>query len=414
MEGKYLPTSVEKLRNFTNEYATPFYLYDEKGIRQSVKKLISAFSWAPSFQEYYAVKACPTPGILGILKSEGCGLDCSSMAELVIAEKLDILGENIMFTSNNTPIEEYKKALELGAVLNLDDLSHVDYIENQAKLPERVSFRYNPGSTRNGNALIGVPSEAKYGMTREQLFEGYRLLKQYGVRRFGLHTMVASNELDIQYFIETAEMLFDLVKEIKKETDCEIELLNFGGGIGIPYGPEEKPVDIALLGEEIEKLYIDKIVKQGLSIKKIALECGRLITGPHGYLITKVIHHKNTYRNYIGVDASMANLMRPGIYGAYHEITVLGKGNSSSDKEYDVVGSLCENMDKFAIQRKLPATKIGDILVIHDAGAHGYSMGFQYNGKLRCPEYLLEEKTGELRMIRRGENLEDYFSTFIW
>lgn len=414
MEGKQLPVSVEKLREFTNEYETPFYLYDEKGIRQSVKQLISAFSWAPDFQEYYAVKACPTPGILEILKEEGCGLDCSSLAELVIAEKLDILGENIMFTSNNTPVEEYQKALELGAVLNLDDFSHIDYIKKQMNLPEMVSFRYNPGSTRSGNAFIGVPSEAKYGMTREQLFEGYELLKKYGVKRFGLHTMIISNELDIRYFIETAGMLFDLVKEIKNETGCEIELVNFGGGIGIPYRPEDKPVDIALLGKEIEKLYKDKIVNKGLSLKKIAVECGRLITGPHGYLITKVIHHKNTYRNYVGVDASMANLMRPGIYGAYHEITVLGKRPSSSDKEYDVVGSLCENMDKFAIQRKLPTTETGDVLVIHDAGAHGYSMGFQYNGKLRCPEYLLEEKNGKLRMIRRGENLDDYFSTFIW
>lgn len=414
MKGKQLPVSVEKLRDFVNEYPTPFYLYDEKGIRQSVKQLISAFSWAPSFQEYYAVKACPTPGILEVLKSEGCGLDCSSIAELVIAEKLGVVGENIMFTSNNTPIEEYQKALKLGAVLNLDDLSHVEYIRSQAELPEMVSFRYNPGSTRSGNALIGVPSEAKYGMTREQLLEGYQLLKKYGVKRFGLHTMVASNELNIQYFIETAEMLFDLVKEIKAETDCDIELLNFGGGIGIPYRPEDKPVDIALLGREIEKLYKEKLLNKGLSVKKIALECGRLITGPHGYLITKVIHHKNTYRNYIGVDASMANLMRPGIYGAYHEITVLGKVVSSSDQEYDVVGSLCENMDKFAVHRKLPATKVGDILIIHDAGAHGYSMGFQYNGKLRCPEYLLEEKTDELKMIRRGETLEDYFSTFVW
>lgn len=277
-----------------------------------------------------------------------------------------------------------------------------------------MSFRYNPGPARAGNALIGNPAEAKYGMTKEQLFEGYRKLKEYGVTRFGLHTMIASNELEITYFWETAGMLFDLVKEIKEETGCEIEMVDLGGGIGIPYRPEEKPIDIMKLGEGVKKLYQEKILDQGLELKRLALECGRLITGPHGYLITKVIHQKDTYKKYVGVDACMANLMRPGLYGSYHHISVLGKKADDQDQVYDVVGSLCENSDKFAIDRPLPATAPGDVMVLHDAGAHGYSMGFQYNGKLRSAEYLLEEKTGQLRMIRRAETLDDYFATFIW
>ena len=414
MNEKYLPASAETLERFAFEHDTPFYLYDEKGIRETVRQLLAAFSWAPDFKEYYAVKACPTPEILKILKSEGCGLDCSSVAELTIAQRLGIIGEEIMFTSNNTPIEEYKMALELGAVMNLDDISHIDYVRQSIGLPELVSFRYNPGPARAGNALIGNPAEAKYGMTKEQLFEGYRKLKEYGVTRFGLHTMIASNELEITYFWETAGMLFDLVKEIKEETGCEIEMVDLGGGIGIPYRPEEKPIDIMKLGEGVKKLYQEKILDQGLELKRLALECGRLITGPHGYLITKVIHQKDTYKKYVGVDACMANLMRPGLYGSYHHISVLGKKADDQDQVYDVVGSLCENSDKFAIDRPLPATAPGDVMVLHDAGAHGYSMGFQYNGKLRSAEYLLEEKTGQLRMIRRAETLDDYFATFIW
>jgi Diaminopimelate decarboxylase len=413
MAEKKLPFSGEQLTSFVEEFPTPFYIYDEKGMRESVRQLVGAFAWAPNFKEYYAVKACPTPGVLKILKEEGCGMDCASLAELVIAEQVGLVGEEIMFTSNNTPLEEYQKAVELGAVLNLDDISHIDYVEEHIGLPEFVSFRYNPGATRSGNDLIGVPAEAKYGMTREQIFEGYEKLKKYGVKRFGLHTMVASNELQLEYFLETAEMLFDLVREIKEKTGCEIEMLNFGGGIGIPYLPGEKSVDLPELGRRIEKLYQEKLVSQGITIERFALECGRLITGPHGYLVTQATHYKNTYKNYIGVDACMANLMRPGLYGAYHHITVAGKENEPLDQIYDVVGSLCENNDKFAINRSLPKIETGDTLVLHDAGAHSYSMGFQYNGKLRCAEYLLGEN-GKLRKIRRAEGLEDYFATFIW
>lgn len=411
---KKLMTSDEKMQTFAQEYQTPFYIYDEKGIRERVRLLLQAFSWAPDFKEYFAVKACPNPQILQILKEEGAGMDCSSLAELVISERIGVVGEDIMFTSNETELEEYRKAIELGAVLNLDDISHIDYIQKGIGLPEMVSFRYNPGEARSGNALIGNPKEAKYGMTKEQLFEGYEKLKKYGVKRFGLHTMIASNELEIDYFLETAKMIFSLMKEIKEKTGCVIELVDLGGGIGIPYHPNQKEVDLLELGKGIQNLYQEMVLDEGMELKRLALECGRVITGPFGHLVTHVIHYKNTYKNYIGVDACMSNLMRPGIYGAYHHITVVGKQHQPEDHLYDIVGSLCENNDKFAIDRSLPEIEVGDLLVIHDAGAHGYAMGFQYNGKLRCPEYLLEEKTGNLRLIRRGETLDDYFATMIW
>ena len=411
---KKLMTSDEKMQTFAQEYQTPFYIYDEKGIRERVRLLLQAFSWAPDFKEYFAVKACPNPQILQILKEEGAGMDCSSLAELVISERIGVVGEDIMFTSNETELEEYRKAIELGAVLNLDDISHIDYIQKGIGLPEMVSFRYNPGEARSGNALIGNPKEAKYGMTKEQLFEGYEKLKKYGVKRFGLHTMIASNELEIDYFLETAKMIFSLMKEIKEKTGCVIELVDLGGGIGIPYHPNQKEVDLLELGKGIQNLYQEMVLDEGMELKRLALECGRVITGPFGHLVTHVIHYTNTYKNYIGVDACMSNLMRPGIYGAYHHITVVGKQHQPEDHLYDIVGSLCENNDKFAIDRSLPEIEVGDLLVIHDAGAHGYAMGFQYNGKLRCPEYLLEEKTGNLRLIRRGETLDDYFATMIW
>ena len=409
-----LPVSNETLQEFVSQYPTPFYLYDEKGIRERVRCLLKAFAWAPDFKEYFAVKACPTPGIIEILKKEGAGTDCSSIAELLISERVGVVGEDIMFTSNNTPVEEYQKAIDLGAVINLDDITHIDYLQKHIGLPKLVSFRYNPGEARSGNSIIGNPKEAKYGFTKAQLMEGYKKLKEHGVERFGLHTMVASNELNIEYFYETARMLFGLMKEIKEETGCEIELIDLGGGIGIPYRPDQQEVNLEELGAGIQKLYQEMVLDQGMSLKRLALECGRVITGPFGYLITQVIHHKNTYKNYVGVDACMANLMRPALYGAYHHITVVGKEPGAGDQVCDVVGSLCENNDKFAVDRTLPATEAGDILVIHDAGAHGYSMGFQYNGKLRSAEYLLEEKTGKLRMIRRAETLDDYFATFIW
>ncbi len=411
---KNIPATNQQILEFVKEYETPFYIYDEKGIREGVRKLTKAFAWAPDFKEYFAVKACPIPGIIQILKEEGCGTDCSSIAELIISEKLGIVGEDIMFTSNNTPVYEYQKAIDLGAVLNLDDFSHIDYVQEHIGLPELVSFRYNPGEARAGNAIIGNPREAKYGFTKEQLLEGYKKLKGYGVKRFGLHTMVASNELNIEYFYETARMLFGLMKEIKEETGCEIELIDMGGGIGIPYKPEDTAIDLEVLGAGVQKIYQELVLDKGMALKRLSLECGRLITCPHGYLITKAIHYKNTYKNYIGVDACMANLMRPALYGAYHHITVVGKEDHPHNQIYDVVGSLCENNDKFAIDRTLPTIETNDVLVIHDAGAHGSSMGFHYNGKLHCPEYLLEEKKCELRLIKNGETLEDYFSTFIW
>ena len=342
---KNIPATNQQILEFVKEYETPFYIYDEKGIREGVRKLTKAFAWAPDFKEYFAVKACPIPGIIQILKEEGCGTDCSSIAELIISEKLGIVGEDIMFTSNNTPVYEYQKAIDLGAVLNLDDFSHIDYVQEHIGLPELVSFRYNPGEARAGNAIIGNPREAKYGFTKEQLLEGYKKLKGYGVKRFGLHTMVASNELNIEYFYETARMLFGLMKEIKEETGCEIELIDMGGGIGIPYKPEDTAIDLEVLGAGVQKIYQELVLDKGMALKRLSLECGRLITGPHGYLITKAIHYKNTYKNYIGVDACMANLMRPALYGAYHHITVVGKEDHPHNQIYDVVGSLCENND---------------------------------------------------------------------
>ena len=407
---KNIPATNQQILEFVKEYETPFYIYDEKGIREGVRKLTKAFAWAPDFKEYFAVKACPIPGIIQILKEEGCGTDCSSIAELIISEKLGIVGEDIMFTSNNTPVYEYQKAIDLGAVLNLDDFSHIDYVQEHIGLPELVSFRYNPGEARAGNAIIGNPREAKYGFTKEQLLEGYKKLKGYGVKRFGLHTMVASNELNIEYFYETARMLFGLMKEIKEETGCEIELIDMGGGIGIPYKPEDTAIDLEVLGAGVQKIYQELVLDKGMALKRLSLECGRLITGPHGYLITKAIHYKNTYKNYIGVDACMANLMRPALYGSYHHIVVVGKENEPCDHVYDVTGSLCENNDKFAIDRMLPKIDIGDFLVIHDTGAHGFSMGYNYNGKLKSAELLLKED-GSVELIRRAETPKDYFAT---
>lgn len=407
---KKLPFNKEQLEKIIEKYPTPFHIYDEKAIRENARLLLKAFSWADSFQEYFAVKATPNPYILNILKQEGFGADCSSLAELVLAQKVGIMGEKIMFTSNDTPAEEYLKAKELGAIINLDDISHIEYLEKNVGLPEMLSFRYNPGALREGNAIIGNPEEAKYGLTKEQLFKAYKIAREKGVKRFGLHTMIISNELDLNYFVETAKMMFGLVEEIYKKLGIRIELVNFGGGIGIPYNLEDKPVDLLVLGEKVRKAYEEKIINKGLSPLKLALESGRMILGPYGYLVTKVLHEKDTYKKYLGLDACMANLMRPALYGAYHHITVVGKENSSLDCIYDVTGSLCENNDKFAIDRKLPKVDIGDIIVIHDAGAHGHAMGFNYNGKLRSAELLLFAD-GSVKQIRRAETLEDYFAT---
>jgi diaminopimelate decarboxylase len=362
------------------------------------------------FKEYFAVKALPNPFILKILKEEGFGADCSSLPELLLAESVGITGEDIMFTSNDTPAKEYRKAKELGAVINLDDISHIEFLEEQVGLPELVCFRYNPGPLRKGNVLIGHPEEAKYGFTREQLFTGYRMLKEKGVKRFGLHTMVASNELDNEYFIETAKMLLDLVVEITNEVGIEFEFINMGGGIGTPYKPEDAPVSYALIADGVDQAYEETIFKYKLKPPQVFMECGRIITGPYGWLVSTVLHKKSTYKEFVGLDANMANLMRPAIYGAYHHITVLGKENVPHDHVYDVTGSLCENNDKFAIDRKLPEIEIGDIVAIHNTGAHGHSMGFNYNGKLRSAELLLREN-GEVVQIRRAEKPDDYFAT---
>ena len=410
MAEKKLPFSQAQLDEMLQKYPTPFHLYDEAAIRANVKRLLAAFSWAPAFKEYFAVKATPNPFLLKILKEEGLGADCSSAAELVLAEKVGITGENIMFSSNDTPAEEYAKAVELGAIINLDDISHIEYLEKHVGLPELLSFRYNPGSARAGNTIIGKPEDAKYGLTKAQLLEAYRIVRDKGVKRFGIHTMVISNELNPDYFIETARMMMTLAKEIYETLGIRIEMINFGGGIGIPYRPEDNQVDLEYVGTGIRKLYEEIIVPAGLAPLKLALECGRMIAGPYGYLVSKVLHKKETYKNYVGLDACMANLMRPALYGSYHHITVVGKEQQPLDHVYDVTGSLCENNDKFAIDRALPQVDIGDVVVIHDAGAHGHAMGFNYNGKLRSAEILLKAD-GTTELIRRAETLEDYFAT---
>jgi diaminopimelate decarboxylase len=407
---KTLPFTKDQISAIARQYPTPFHIYDEKAIRDNARLLKATFAGLPGFKEFFAVKALPNPFILKILKEEGFGADCSSLPELLLAEKVGIAGENIMFSSNDTPASEYRKAKALGAIINLDDLSHIEFLEQHAGLPELVCFRYNPGNTRKGNVIIGHPEEAKYGFTREQLFTGYRLLKAKGVKRFGLHTMVASNELDYHYFGQTVAMLLDLVVDLTREVGIEIEFINMGGGIGIPYRPEQIAVSYGQVAEELHDIYETRIVRNSLRPPGLFMECGRVITGPYGYLVSTVLHLKHIYKDYVGLDACMANLMRPALYGAYHHITVLGKENQPTDHKYDVTGSLCENNDKFAIDRLLPAVEPGDMVVIHDTGAHGYAMGFNYNGKLRSAELLLREN-GEVISIRRAETPEDYFAT---
>lgn len=409
-DTKPLPFDETTVRSIAERFPTPFYLYDERGIRETCRALNAAFSWSPGFKNYFAVKATPNPHILDIVRSEGLGADCSSKAELLLSEHVGLFGEDVMFTSNNTPAWEYQAAKDLGAILNLDDITHIDFVDQNVGLPDLVSFRFNPGPARTGNVIIGNPSEAKYGFTESQLFEGYRMLKERGVQRYGLHTMVASNELDGSFFVETARMLFDLAIRIQQQLDIRIEFVNLGGGIGIPYRPEQQPVDLHSVGQQIHQLYDQMVVPAGLDPLRVVLENGRMVTGPHGYLITSCLHHKQIYRSYVGVDACMANLMRPGMYGAYHHITVLGKETAPHNTMVDVVGSLCENNDKFAIDRQLPEIERGDLLAIHDAGAHGHAMGFQYNGKLRSAELLLQEN-GEVKQIRRAETYDDYFAT---
>jgi diaminopimelate decarboxylase len=410
MVEKKLPFTKRQIEKIIEIYPTPFHIYDEKAIRQAARHLKQAFSWVNHFTNYFAVKALPNPYILQILKQEGFGTDCSSLPELLLAEKVGVTGENIMFTSNNTPTEEYRKTKELGAIINIDDINHLDFLEKHVGLPDLLSFRYNPGPLREGNAIIGNPQEAKYGLTYDQLFRAYAIAKEKGVKRFGLHAMIASNDLRPQYFIETAHMLFDLLIDITQKVGIRFSFVNLGGGIGIPYRPEQPPFDLQAFSQAVEQLYHCKIVQNNLHPVNIVMECGRLITGPYGYLVTRAIHEKEIYKNYVGLDACMANLMRPALYGAYHHVTVLGKEHQPAAYQYDLVGSLCENFDKFAIDRNLPKIEIGDIVVIHDTGAHGHAMGFNYNGKLRSAELLLKENGG-IQLIRRAETVNDYFNT---
>ena len=410
MAEKNIPFSKEEIETIIEKYPTPFHIYDEKAIRENARRFNKAFEWNEGFKEYFAVKATPNPYMVKILREEGFGADCSSEAELELVKRLGMSGEEIMLTSNNTPASEFRAAKKLGAVINLDDISHIEYLEKNVGLPETICMRYNPGDLKQGNLIIGQPVEAKYGFTHEQIIEGYRILKSKGVKQFGVHTMVASNELDPDYFIETAELLFNLIVEVHEKTGVKISFANLGGGVGIPYKPGEKAVDLEYVSAGIKKLYEEKIEGNGLAPLKIYFELGRAITGPYGYLVAKVLHMKKTYKQFAGLDASMGNLMRPGMYGAYHHITVLGKENVPENQKYDVTGSLCENNDKFAIDRMLPEVEPGDIVVIHDAGAHGHAMGFNYNGKLKSAELLLREN-GEVVQIRRAETVEDYFAT---
>ena len=410
MVQKRIPFSSDQLNEIIKTHPTPFHIYDEQAILDNARRFKAAFAWNEGFKEYFAVKATPNPYIMKILHQEGFGSDCSSLPELLLSEKCGIVGDEIMFSSNDTPVEDYIKARELDATINLDDFSHIDFLEKHAGIPELISFRYNPGKLREGNFIIGDPEESKYGFTREQIFEGFKKIREKGAKRFGVHTFIASNELDPQYFVDTAAMLFDLAISLKNEIDIHLEFINLSGGIGIPYDPKDEAVDLEYVGQGVKKLYEEMIVPNRLHPLKIFSEYGRMVTGPYGYLVSEVKHMKDTYRQYVGLDACMANLMRPGGYGAYHHITVVNKENVPADHVYDVTGSLCENNDKFAINRNLPQVEIGDLMVIHDAGAHGHSMGFNYNGKLRSAELLLRP-SGEILEIRRAETIADYFAT---
>lgn len=410
MSDKLLPFTKEKLEEIIDKYPTPFHIYDEKAIRAYARRFLNAFSWNKGFKEYFAIKAAPNPYLMKILRSEGFGIDCSSLAELELAERIGMSGEEIMFSSNDTPVEDFQKAKSLDAIINLDDIAHIQYLEDHAGLPDLICCRYNPGALKEGNTIIGHPEEAKYGFTRNQLFDGYRILRDKGIKRFGIHTMVASNELDPMYFVETAHILFEVIAELSATLGIRFEFANLSGGIGIPYRPDQKEVDLEKMSEGIKLVYDKFIVSNGLDPLKVFFESGRAITGPYGYLVSKVLHIKDTYKKYAGLDSCMSNLMRPALYGAYHHITIPGKEDVTTKILYDVTGSLCENNDKFAINRVLPKLAPGDIVVIHDAGAHGHAMGFNYNGKLRSAELLLREN-GEVVQIRRAETIEDYFAT---
>lgn len=410
MAEKNIPFSKEQIEKIIENHPTPFHIYDEKAIRKNARYFNNAFSWNEGFKEYYAIKAAPNPYLMKILREEGFGIDCSSTAELELAKRVGMRGDEIMLTSNDTPASEFQMAKDLGAIINLDDISHIEFVEKHVGLPETICMRYNPGDLKQGNLIIGRPEDAKYGFTHDQMLQGYKILKEKGVKHFGIHTMVASNELNPDYFIETAELLFKLIIEVHEKTGVKIEFANLGGGIGIPYKPGERAVDLEYVSAGIKKLYEEMIVGNDLAPLKLFFELGRAITGPYGFLVSKVRHIKDTFKKFAGLDACMVDLMRPAMYGAYHHITVVGKEKDAHTEKYDVTGSLCENNDKFAIGRMLPKLQPNDIVVIHDAGAHGHSMGFNYNGKLKSAELLLREN-GEVVEIRRAETIEDYFAT---
>ena len=403
----------EQIQEIVKKYPTPFHLYDEKGIRENAKALKEAFSWNKGYREYFAVKATPNPFLVNILREYGCGCDCSSLTELMFSKAIGAKGDDIMFSSNDTPAEEFKLANELNAIINLDDITHIGFLENAiGKLPKKMSCRYNPGGLfKISNDIMDNPGDAKYGMTTEQIFEAYRILKSKGVEEFGIHAFLASNTVTNDYYPMLAKVLFELAVKLEKETGAHISFINLSGGIGIPYRPDQEPNDIRKIGEGVRKVYEEVLVPAGMGDVAIYTELGRFMMGPYGCLVTKAIHEKHTHKEYIGVDACAVNLMRPAMYGAYHHITVMGKEDAPCDHKYDVTGSLCENNDKFAIDRMLPKIDMGDILVIHDTGAHGFAMGYNYNGKLKSAEVLLKED-GTTQLIRRAETPADYFATF--
>ena len=402
----------EQVEEIVKTYPTPFHLYDEKGIRANAKALKEAFSWNPGYKEYFAVKATPNPFIIKKLKEAGCGVDCSSATELMIADKLGFRNDEIMFSSNETPEGEFKYCNELGGIINLDDITMIDYMEKECGIPETVSCRFNPGGIFEVcNGIMDNPGDSKYGMTREQITEAFKILKSKGVKNFGIHAFLASNTVTNEYYPMLAKTIFQLAVELEKETGADIKFINLSGGVGIPYTPDQTPNDIMVIGEGVHKVYDEILTPAGMGDVAIFTEMGRFMMGPYGALVTKAVHEKHIYKEYIGVDACAVNLMRPAMYGAYHHITVLGKENEPCTETYDVVGSLCENNDKFAIDRKLPKIEMGDYLYIHDTGAHGFAMGYNYNGRLKSAELLLKEN-GEVELIRRAETPKDYFATF--
>ena len=404
--------SLEKLQEITAQMPTPFHLYDEQAIRENARKLQQAFAWNKGFKEYFAVKATPNPVLVNILKEEGCGVDCSSLTELMLSEKLGYQGTEIMFSSNVTPAEDFVLARKLNATINLDDITHIDFLEKVAGIPEIISCRYNPGGDfKIKNNVMDTPGEAKYGFTREQLTEGFKILMGKGVKEFGLHAFLASNTVANEYYPALAKILFEIAVELKQETGAKITFINLSGGVGIPYKPEQQATDIMQIGEGVRKAFEEVLIPAGMADVKIFTELGRFMLGPYGCLVATVLHKKETYKDYLGLDACAADLMRPAMYGSYHHITVMGKEVQPCDHKYDVTGGLCENNDKFAVDRMLPKTEVGDLVVIHDTGAHGYAMGYNYNGKLRSAEILLKAD-GSFRMIRRAETPKDYFATF--